>query len=317
MKDNRKKEKRRLLFWFVFLLVVSVVSTSILTIKVMDKFYYNSADAIEISPQNPNAFQQDTPADPQPGPDTPSGQGSSPSASTTGHMVDTQVSVPTNPGFETSDENGSWSTNTAINIFKSGYGGAQASDGGKIIAPGTQNSYVFKLANTGDVGLDFTLDIDAYVTPAGVQLPVQTRLQRYDGQWIAGDEAIWVDTPALDTATDEGQLGVGRYIYYTLDWQWPYETGLEADDVADTALGNWAAAEDLTLTIVIKTTATGDSETLAGIRIPDTGDNTGALVWGSVAVCSAVALVATLFFRFIIRDKEEEDSAGGTDIEKE
>jgi len=171
MKDNRNKEKRRLLFWFVFLLVVSVVSTSILTIRVMDKFYYDSADVIEISPQNPNAFQQETENTPQSGTDTPSGQGesssTSTSTSTTGGMADKPIVVPTNPLFEASDEDGVWSTSTVINIFKSSYGDAQSFDGDKIIAPGTSNSYVFKLANKGDVGLDFTLDIDAYITPDG------------------------------------------------------------------------------------------------------------------------------------------------------
>ena len=295
-KDNRKKEKRRLLFWFVSLLVVSVVATSILTVKIMDKYYYDSSGAIEISPQNPHAFpEQPTTDAPQPETET------QPTTST--HTVDKQVAVPTTPGFAVTDENGKWSTNTQINIFKSSYDGVDSADGSKIIAPGTANSYVFKLANTGDVGLDFTLDIDAFITPDSVHIPVQTRLQRYDSKWIAGDEAIWVDTQSLDTATDKGQLGIGKYVYYTLDWQWPYSD----DDTLDTALGNQAVDEDISLTIVIKTTASGDSEAMAGIKIPDTSDNTSVAVWATVAACSTVAIVAIFFFIILTRDKEEEE----------
>ena len=57
MSERDKKQKRGLLFWFVFLLTVSVIATSILTVMLMDKYYFDASGAIDISPNNPNAQQ--------------------------------------------------------------------------------------------------------------------------------------------------------------------------------------------------------------------------------------------------------------------
>ena len=57
MSEKDKKQKRSLLFWFVFLLMVSVIATSILTVMLMDKYYFDASGAIDISPNNPNAQQ--------------------------------------------------------------------------------------------------------------------------------------------------------------------------------------------------------------------------------------------------------------------
>lgn len=201
------------------------------------------------------------------------------------------------PGFEASDEAGLWSTNTEVEIFKVTYENGKgditvhSSDGEKVFAPGTENSYTFKLKNTGNVALDYKVDIDAYFTPGDINIPISARVNRYDGLWIVGDQNTYVDVPALDGAADSATLGAGKYTYYTLDWQWVFEGG---DDEFDTMLGNMAAAgEDLTLTIVIKTTAEADyTETGSpGITHPQTGDINQTSFWIVLCVGSGVLFV--------------------------
>lgn len=99
---------------------------------------------------------------------------------------------PKNPGFEASDDQTVWSTDTRVEIFHISYvNGEQvvtvnSDNGEKVIAPGTENSYTFKLKNTGNVALDYTVEVDAYFTPADISIPITGRLNRYDGVWIVG-----------------------------------------------------------------------------------------------------------------------------------
>ena len=123
-------------------------------------------------------------------------------------------------------------------------------NGDKVIAPGTENSYTFKLKNTGNVALDYTVEVDAYFTPADIEIPITGRLNRYDGTWVIGGKDEYAKVPVLDTAEDNATLGAGKYTYYTLDWLWPFESG---NDELDTMLGNLAVDQELTFTIVIKT----------------------------------------------------------------
>ncbi len=231
-----------------------------------------------------------------------------------------QVVQNANPGFEVEDNNTVWSTDTQVEIFKLSYENGEAnitvqsSDGEKVFAPGTENSYIFKLKNTGNVALDYTVDIDAYVTPADVTIPVVSRINRYDGKWLVGEKESYVDISTLDTASDRATLGAGKYTYYTLDWNWPFESG---NDEYDTLLGNLAAAgEDITLTIVIKTTAEEDyTETGSpGITPPQTGDLNYEQIWLIMGVSSAV-----LFVVMIVAQKSDKrkEGAEAKAIEKE
>lgn len=303
-KQKEEKRKRGLLFWFVFLLAVSVIATSILTTMLMDKYYFDASGAIDISPNNPHAQQQTNP--------TGEGQQNN-SGETQSTAPTTSQGVVAKPGFEASDASGVWTTNTKVDIFKSSYTNkvgqltVKSNDGDKIIAPGTSNSFVFKLANTGNVPLDFELDIDAYITPDGYELPVKVRLHRYDNTWLLGDKDNWMFIPHLDQSGDKGTMGAGKYFYYTLDWEWPFES----DSRYDTYLGDTARfVEDISLTIVINTYAEASDNINAdmGITIPNTGDSSSLVIWGTVAALSLVVIVGIFIFIILLkRDDEEEE----------
>ena len=89
------------------------------------------------------------------------------------------------PGFEVVDENDViWGEETKVEIFRTSYENgegvitAKSDDGEKIVAPGTDNSYTFKLKNTGNVPVKYWLDVDAYITPGDKMIPIESRLNR-------------------------------------------------------------------------------------------------------------------------------------------
>ena len=167
---------------------------------------------------------------------------------------------------------------------------ANSNNGEKIFAPGTENSYTFKLKNTGDVALDYAVAVDVFFTPRDIVIPITGRLSRYDGKWIAGGLESYVEIQALDAAEDRDSLGAGKYTYYTLDWLWPFESG---NDELDTWLGNLAVEQDLSLTIVITTTATdsADPNDGSGITPPQTGDESNMIPWILASFCSLLMMI--------------------------
>ena len=218
--------------------------------------------------------------------------------------VPTPTPIPARPGFESSDENVVWSTDTQVEIFRVSYENGQqeitvnSADGDKLIAPGTENSYTFKLKNTGNVPVDYTVEVDAFVTPGDYTIPVDARLARYDGLWVVGGSEEWVDTAALDAAEDSDSLSAGNFTYYTLDWRWPFD----GNDELDTLLGS--AEEDITLTIVIRTVATANTDGGGGLTPPQTGDLSMGTLWAILAGGSLVMILILLF----TRKKEDETS---------
>lgn len=225
--------------------------------------------------------------------------------------LDTTVTAA--PNFEVADHQQVWTTQTQVEIFKVSYENGQqevtvnSSDGDKLIAPGTENSYVFKLKNTGNVALDYTVTVDAYITPEGTPIPVTGRLSRCDGKWIVGSSEGYGDVAALNAGEDSATIGAGKYTYYTLDWLWPYESG---DDELDTSLGNSAVDEDLTFTIVISTTAEGNYAPTEDVgRIPPkTGDEMNLALWSALGVGALILLVILIVYQ--VKDTRNHKAKG-------
>lgn len=210
-----------------------------------------------------------------------------------------------NSGIEASDDLVVWETMTEVEIFKVSYENGEgmvtvlSSNGDKVIAPGTENSYTFKLKNTGDTALDYTLSVEAFFDPVYQPLPIEARLSRYDGEWVVGDKDNYAAVGYLDGASDTATLGAGKYNYYTLDWCWPFEGGSDVDDIIDTSLGDLALTEDITFTIVLKIVAevSEDPENNSGILPPQTGENVDLFLVGGVALVSFIVMLAALLVR--------------------
>lgn len=261
---------------------------------------YDTKDAIEDTQSTGTTVAQAPAKEQEPTNNSgTTGTQTAPSASATTPQVTRPVK---NPGFGASDEQTVWSTSTQVEIFRISYENGeqiitvQSSNGDKVISPGTENSYTFKLKNTGNVALDYTVEVDAYFTPADIEIPINGRLNRYDGKWVVGDKDEYVKVPVLDAAEDKATLGAGKYTYYTLDWRWLFESG---NDELDTQLGNLAVNQDLIFTIVIKTAATQSTDPYddSGITPPQTGDNTKLALWVTLAVSSFGVMMFLLFYQ--------------------
>lgn len=176
----------------------------------------------------------------------------------------------------------------------------------KLIAPGTSNLYQFTLANTGDVALDYTMTMEAYVTGTDLWLPVNARVWDYTNRYLLGSPDEKVDVLELNNVNDSAELGAGRYAVYNLEWEWPFEWG---NDEYDTMLGNLAVDEDLVLHIVIRTVAEYDedpNDPNAGlIKPPHTGDNSQLLLLCLLSAGSFLGLCIMIFALFKSDRKEK------------
>lgn len=312
----RKTNKKIRSIWLSVLILFICVCTSIVVVaNKIQTFLMDDAGAISLIPARSPSSSENTVSD---GQDKYTGA-FPPSEETLSHPADTQHEVTSPPpaasqeaqpshsaGFAVSDENTVWTTDTEVEIFRVSYvNGEQvitvnSDNGEEVIAPGTENSYTFKLKNTGDTPLDYTVSVDAYFTPEDIVIPITGRISRYDGEWIAGGKNEYVKAEALDQTRDSASLGAGRYTYYTLDWRWPYESG---DDGLDTMLGNMATKGDLVFTIVITTTAkiNADSNTNGGLQPPQTGDISNIALWSVIA---AISFAVTVGLIILIKRKE-------------
>ena len=164
----------------------------------------------------------------------------------------------------------------------------------KLIAPGTSNTYQFTLENPGNVALDYTLTMEAYITGTDLYLPVNARVWDYKNKYLVGSSDGMVDVLELNTVNETAELGAGRYAVYNLEWEWPFEWG---DDVHDTLLGDLAVDNDIFLTIIIRTVAEYDEDPddpESGIP-PQTGDESNTAFLWMVCVVSLLALCLLLF----------------------
>lgn len=212
-------------------------------------------------------------------------------------------------GFVAYDGNGTWEMQSTIEIFKISYENGEkvitvnSDNEDKIIAPGTNNSYTFKLKNTSNVAMDYDLQVKTSVSPSNLEIPLEGKLNRFDGKWIFGNNENYDEMNGFEVMTDTYALGPGRFSYYTLDWQWPFE----GNDEFDTYLGNLAVDEDIVYTIEIHTIATASEDPLddGGIpSTPSTGDNSQVLLYG---IIGGIALILILILIIKLRDEDEND----------
>lgn len=207
--------------------------------------------------------------------------------------------------FRTYDENTVWSGETDIEIFRVSYenGSGQVTvnseNGEKLLAPGTENRYCFALENTGANPVKFTMSMEAYFSDGTHVIPVEARVSSHEGAYLCGSAEGFAPVMELNGVYDSGSLRPGYIMPYTLQWRWPFE----GDDEYDTMLGNLAVEEDISLTIVIRTTASYTPD--GGSGIPKTGDTSNIGLMLTIMVGSGTALLLLLIPRRKREGKDE------------
>lgn len=210
------------------------------------------------------------------------------------------------PGFQVSDENTVWQGETDIDIFRISYDNengevtVSSKGGDKVLAPGTGNSYAFSLENTGNVPVEYEMQMEAYFSNEEHPIPVVARVVSGDGRYLAGSDEAKADVLELNNVKDSAKLKPKYVMDYTLEWEWPFEGG---DDAYDTLLGNMAENEDITLTIAIKTVATYTPSADDGN--PKTGDTSNVALLAVLLVASLAGILVLLLLRRK-RDTDEE-----------
>lgn len=240
------------------------------------------------------------------------GQGNSataPSAAET-QPSPTESTFEAHPEMTVWDDKQVWTTNTEIELFSITYENGEevitvASDSeDKVIAPGTDNSYTFRLKNTGNVSLNYSVMLEVELSDNVTYIPMEVRMRDFNGFYCIGSEEEYAPLEELDGLQDHNTLGAGYYAYYTLEWQWPFESG---DDEYDTYLGNLATDEPVTVTIVIRTlSAMCDDPDHPGGLLPSTGDNGKPILWAGLAILALGGIVLLVIVPHRKRREAEE-----------
>lgn len=215
------------------------------------------------------------------------------------------------PELDTYDDNASWETTTDVDLFKSSYLDpdgklitVESKDGSKVIAPGTGNDYHFSLKNTGNVSLDYTLSLKGIFELSNRNLPFEVRLKK-DNEWVVGTDDTWSTVDKLNEVVEKDTLLVGKYVGYTLEWQWPYESGeddiLFLNDINDTAIGDASAEMDVNFRLIINVVAEATPQAVAmdenGNVLYEESINPSALVAGlSMLTGGLLGLLLLLLF---------------------
>ena len=215
------------------------------------------------------------------------------------------------PEFDAYDDNASWETTTDVDLFKSSYLDpdgklitVESKDGSKVIAPGTGNDYHFFLKNTGNVSLDYTLSLKGIFELSNRNLPFEVRLKK-DNEWVVGTDDTWSTVDKLNEVVEKDTLPVGKYVGYTLKWQWPYESGeddiLFLNDINDTAIGDASAEMDVNFRLIINVVAEATPQTVTmdenGNVLYEESINPSALVAGlSMLTGGLLGLLLLLLF---------------------
>ena len=215
------------------------------------------------------------------------------------------------PELDAYDDNVSWKNSTDVDLFKTAYldpSGklitVESDDGAKVIAPGTSNNYHFSLKNTGNVSLDYTLDLEGVFELSNRKLPFEVRLKK-DNELVVGTVDVWSSVYELNDSVEKGTLPVGKYVGYTLEWQWPYESGeddvLFLNDINDTAIGDASAEMDVDFRLIINVAAEATPQAVAmdenGNVLYEESINPSALVTGlSMLTGGLLGLLLLLLF---------------------
>lgn len=167
--------------------------------------------------------------------------------------------------------------NTTIDLFDGTYDNVKSEDGKNVIAPGTTGSANFKFAYTNNDGKNITAPEVAYTLTVNADITGNTTTldANKNFTWTLSKDGTLVDTyntvADLKTAIENLAKTNNSNSYeagtlpdaftaagevYTIGWNWAFEDAnkTDAQDVADTTMGNAQSLADVKLVLTITAT---------------------------------------------------------------
>lgn len=127
-------------------------------------------------------------------------------------------------GFDVTDAEQVWTTDTVIELFKVSYKNAngeitvKSAGNDKVLAPGTDGSYTFDLKNTAKKAADYKVWVEATISSNITGMPLQTKMSGQNG-WLLGSKDTWKDAKALDGISTIEHIEAGKTAEYKIYWQ--------------------------------------------------------------------------------------------------
>lgn len=126
-------------------------------------------------------------------------------------------------GFNVFDNRITWATESELRIFTN-----PAYEFRDIIAPGSSNTYVFRVRNNNSFNVKYSIDV---IEVNNKNINMKYKL-KYKNNYVVGDIDSWVKYTELNL--DDIYLDANKYDEYTLEWKWiesrnDTEIGLSAD----------------------------------------------------------------------------------------
>ena len=176
-----------------------------------------------------------------------------------------------------------------------------------------EGSYRFYVKNLGNIALDAKTILDVKFIAENLDydyetLPIEIRFLNYRGESLTGSD--WVSVDEFEKCIDELTIGKNRYIYYTVEWRWLFETG---NDELDTLLGNLSADSNVELTVSIVSSATKSEEYDAegglssGLDDPRTGGDLVPVPYIVLNLLILLIIIALIILEIIKRKKKSEE----------
>ena len=224
--------------------------------------------------------------------------------------TDTVIAIGKDFDVVVSDNQKVWNITNDIDVFNETFWNEDGNlyientKGKKVLAPGSKGSYSFKVYNAGEITLNYTLDINAFleIDNKKVELskiPLRIRIKDNDNNYYLGDEKSWVTLIELDSFLQENYLKSEDSDNYILEYSW-----LTKSNQYDTLLGKMAKVNDISLVIQINTLSTSDSIANEGIPVFKDLSNNDYSLWIILILVFMVLLGIGIYYYRNKRTKE-------------
>lgn len=225
--------------------------------------------------------------------------------------------------FIVEDDKTIWSDETSIEIFAiskingEGKMTVLSGTGDNIIAPGMEGNYKFILKNMGNIAIDYSCNIVASLKGKNItidekNIPFKIRLKDYQNNYIIGNDNNGDTIGELKKYVDSKTIGKNCYVYYELEWCWPYESG---NDEFDTLLGNMSSESqiDFVIDISFKAVQSEKLNASGGIKFnnkdPRTGGNIVPIPYIVLNLLILIILIILIILKKRKKDEENEDNS--------